>query len=90
MSEAEVKMVLPENAFEKLPEDEKNNEFIAMKSRSYFQDVWFQYKKNKLAMVSLVFIIIMILMAIFMPMFSRYSYEAQDLANPNALPSAAH
>ena len=46
MSEAEVKMVLPENAFEKLPEDEKNNEFIAMKSRSYFEDVWFQYKKN--------------------------------------------
>ncbi len=90
MSEAEVKMVLPENAFEKLPEDEKNNEFIAMKSRSYFQDVWFQYKKNKLAMVSLIFIIIMVLMAIFMPMFSRYSYDAQDLSNPNALPSMAH
>ena len=81
---------LPANAFEKLPEDEKNNEFIAMKSRSYFQDVWFQYKKNKMAMVSLIFIIIMILMAIFMPMFSRYSYDAQDLTNPNMMPSALH
>ena len=44
MSEAEVKMVLPENAFEKLPEDEKNNEFIAMKSRSYFQHTYLVQK----------------------------------------------
>ncbi len=81
---------LPANAFERLPDDEKNNEFIAVKSRSYFQDVWFQYKKNKLALVSLIFIIIMILMAIFMPMFSRYTYDAQDLSNPNAMPSMLH
>lgn len=82
--------ILPADAFDKLPEEEKNNEFIAMKSRSYFQDVWFQFKKNKLAVVSLIFIIIMVLMAIFMPMVSRYSYDAQDLMNTNSLPSAEH
>ena len=36
MSEAEVKMVLPENAFEKLPEDEKNNEFIIVIANNSF------------------------------------------------------
>ena len=80
----------PSDAFEKLPEEEKNNEFIAMKSRSYFQDVWFQFKKNKLALVSLIFIIVMILCAIFIPMFSRYSYDAQDLSNTNIGPSLDH
>ena len=79
----EKNLELPENAFEKLPEDEKNNEFIAMKSRSYFQDVWFQFKKNKLAVLSLIFIIAMVLAAIFIPMFSRYTYDAQDLSNTN-------
>lgn len=81
---------LPSDAFELLPEDEKNNEFIAMKSRSYFQDVWFQFKKNKLALVSLIFIIIMVLSAIFFPIFSRYTYAEQNLQNPNALPSLEH
>ena len=34
---------LPADAFEKLPEDQKNNEFIAMESKTYFQDVWFNF-----------------------------------------------
>lgn len=90
MSELELKNEFPENAFEKLPEDEKNNEFIAVKSRSYFEDAWYQFKKDKLAMVSLAFLIVMILFAIFAPMLSKYSYDAQDLANPNAMPSLEH
>lgn len=80
----------PADAFDILPEDEKNNEFIAMKSRSFFQDAWFQFKKNKLALVSLIFIIIVVLMAVFVPIFSKYSYDAQDLANTNSGPSLAH
>ena len=61
-----------------------------MKSRSFLSDAWFQYKKNKLAVVSLVFLIIMVLLAIFVPMFSKYTYEAQDLMNTNAAPSLEH
>lgn len=81
---------LPADAFEKLPEDQKNNEFIAMESKTYFQDVWFNFKKNKLALVSLAFLLVMILFAIFAPILSKYSYEMQDLTNRNALPSAQH
>ncbi len=81
---------LPADAFEKLPEDQKNNEFIAMESKTYFQDVWFNFKKNKLALISLIFLIVMILLAIFVPVFSKYSYDGQDLTMRNALPGAAH
>lgn len=81
---------MPENAFQLLPEGEKNNEFIAMKSKTYVQDVWFQFKKDKLALVSLVFLIVMILLAIFVPIFSKYSYDAQDLTLRNAMPSLTH
>lgn len=81
---------LPENAFEKLPDSEKNNEFIAMKSKTYFQDVWFQFKKDKLALISLVFLLVMVVLAIIVPMTSPYSYDAQDLTMRNALPSALH
>lgn len=86
----ELRKPLPADAFEKLPEDEKNNEFIAMKSKTYFQDVWFQFKKNKLALAGLIFLVIMVLFAIFGPMFSPYTYDAQDLMNRNLSPCAEH
>ena len=90
MSEAIQKTELPADAFEKLPEEEKNNEFIAVESKTYLQDVWFQFKKDKLALVSLVFLVIMILLAIFVPIFSKYSYDEQNLQLRNAMPSWEH
>ena len=90
MNVENVNKVYAADAFDKLPEDEKNNEFIAMKSKTYFQDVWFQFKKNKLAVFGLVFLIIMIIFAVFGPMFSKYTYDGQDLANRNLLPCAEH
>ena len=90
MSEVVEKTQLPANAFEKLPEEEKNNEFIAVESKTYFQDVWYQFKKDKLALVSLVFLAIMIVLAIFVPIFSKYSYDEQNLQLRNAMPSLEH
>ncbi len=81
---------IPEEEFELLSEDDKNAEFIALESSTYFANVWRNFKKNKLARASLIFLLIMIALAIFAPIFSQYSYEAQDLANTNAMPSAAH
>lgn len=75
---------------EVLPEDEKNNEFIAVESLSFFQDVWRKFKRNKLAIVGLFFITIIVLFAVFGPMISPYTYDGIDLGNANARPSAAH
>lgn len=76
--------------FEKLDESEKNDEAIAMESKTFLQDTWRRFCSNKLAILGLVVLVIMILLAIFVPMFSQYTYDGQDLANTNALPSAAH
>ena len=61
-----------------------------MESKTYFQDAWGRFKKNKLALVSLVFMAVVILFAIFAPMFSPYTYDGQDLTCRNALPSMTH
>ena len=63
---------------------------MAVESKTYFQDAWGRFKKNKLALVSLVFMAAVILFAVFAPMFSPYTYDGQDLTCRNALPNAAH
>ena len=81
---------LNEKMFEKLPDDEKNSEFIAMESKTFLRDVWDRYKKNKLAMIGLIFLIIMVVMAIFVPILSKYGFEEQNIALKNAMPSLDH
>lgn len=84
------KLILNEKMFEKLPDNEKNSEFIAMESKTFIKDVWDRYKKNKLAIIGLLFLIIMVLLAIFVPMLSKYGFEDQNIALKNALPSFEH
>ncbi|MCF0151156.1 MAG: ABC transporter permease [Firmicutes bacterium] len=76
--------------FELLEETEKDSEFIAVEAKTYFQDAWKNFKKNKLATAGLIFLVIMLLAAIFTPMLSPYTYDQQDLTMRNALPSAKH
>ena len=76
--------------FELLDESEKNSEFIAMESKTFFQDAWGRYKKNKLALAGLIFLVIMVALAIFVPILSPYGFESQDLTMKNALPTLAH
>ena len=52
-----------------LDDSEKDSEFVAVESKTYFQDAWGRFKKNKLALVSLVFMAVVILFAVFAPMF---------------------
>lgn len=81
---------IDDSQFELLDDSEKNREFIAMESKTYFQDAWNRFKSNKLALISLIFLAVMILCAIIIPMISPYSYADQDLTRINELPSAAH
>lgn len=47
------------------------------KSLTYWQDVWRRLKKNRLALVGLVSVIIVMIFAILGPMISPYSYNGQ-------------
>ena len=79
-----------EQLFRKLETEEKNDEFIAIESQTFLQAAWKNFKSNKRALVGAITLIIIVLLAIFGPMLSQYSYETQDLAIRNASPSAAH
>lgn len=79
-----------EQLFRKLSKEEKNDEFIAIESKTFFQSVKTEFKKNKRAIFGLVVLLIVFLMAILGPVFSPYSYDEQNMALRNASPSMAH
>lgn len=80
--------------FEKVSNSHAEAEAIKRPSLTYWRDVWRRLKENKLAMFGLGIIVVLILMAIFAPMFSKYfsnySYDAQALRERNLMPSSAH
>ena len=84
------KLKLNDEMFELLPESEKNSEFIAMESKTFLQDAWGRYRRNRLAMVGLAFLIVMVIMSIVVPMFSKYGFETQNIEIRNSLPSLEH
>ncbi|SHJ46920.1 ABC transporter permease [Tepidibacter formicigenes] len=81
---------IDKSLWEPLSQDEKDLEKIARPSMTYWQDVWRRLKGNKVAMGSLVFLIFLILLAIFGPMLAKYSYSDQNLMMANQSPNAQH
>lgn len=65
-------------------------ESISRPSLSFWQDAWRRLRKNRAAFLGLCIIAAYALLAIFVPMFSKYSYTAMDTASMHGLPSAAH
>lgn len=60
------------------------------KSLSYWSDAKRRLFKNKVAMISLLFIILIFILSLIIPAISSYSYEEQNLMNINATPSSEH
>ncbi len=63
---------------------------IVRPSITYWQDAWRRLKINPVAMVSLLFIILLLVVAIIGPYFSAYSYSDQDFDHRNEAPSRLH
>ncbi len=70
--------------------EDRYNETITRDTFTFRQDVWRKLKNNKLSIVGLVFIIIMLLGAIFVPAMSQYDAVSNDLKNTNMSPGALH
>ena len=81
---------IPDEEFEPLREDEKESVFEAVRSRTYFQNARARFMKNRLAMLSLIFLIAVVLLAVLVPILSPYAYDEMDYTRPNALPDASH
>lgn len=90
MTTSEYKKMQKEQLFRKLSKEEKNDEFIAIESKTFFQSVKAEFTKNKRAVFGLIVLVIVVLMAILGPVFSPFSYEDQNIALRNAAPTAQH
>ena len=81
---------LPADAFEPATSEEKENFIQERKSVSYWKDAWRRLTKNKIAILSLVLIFIYILLAVFVPIFSKYGYADVDSGKMNQFLSTEH
>ena len=81
---------IPAELFEPLPEEDKLTDVINRPSISYWQNAYMKMKADKLAVVGLIFIIFMILVAIFVPILSPYTYDGQDYNAIYQSPCAEH
>jgi len=66
-----------DNLFVKASDEERAGVQLMREPVSYWQDAWRRFKKNKIAMISAIFIIIITLSAIFLPIFSQFKYDQQ-------------
>lgn len=60
------------------------------KSSSLWQETWERLKKNRLAVASIIFLLILTVISILAPVLTPYSYEEQDLILGAIPPSAKH
>lgn len=81
---------LSKEMFKRVEIEKGAAEAITRPSTTFWQDAWRRLKKNKLAVTGLWIIGIMIILAIFGPYISGYTYSDQNLNATNLPPSAAH
>jgi dipeptide transport system permease protein len=81
---------IPEDWFRPIEKDLNKAEEVARPSLSFYKDAWLRLKQNRLAITGLFFLIVLILAAVFAPIFSPYSISEGALRNQNLAPSAAH
>lgn len=61
-----------------------------VRQRSLWMDALARFRRNKLAVGSLIFVIFVLLVSVFGPLVSPYDYRRQDLLDVAAPPSASH
>ncbi|MDO6655825.1 ABC transporter permease [Anaerobacillus sp. 1_MG-2023] len=86
----ETKQELSEDLFLPLQDSSNNAEMIAKPSISYWKDAWMRLSGNKLSMAGLIMLVLLVLMAIFGPLLTPYSYDHQVLTEGNLPPSSEH
>ena len=79
-----------DDMFQPLKRDEKNAEKIVRPSLTYWADAWRRLKQNKLAIISLIALVVIVIMALIGPIISPYEYDIQDFTAINQSPSAEH
>lgn len=81
---------LPASLFEPLGDEPRERDQIVRPSTTYWQDVWYRFRRDRLAMVGLVTLCLIALAAVFGPMLSQYTYDGADFFSGDMGPGAQH
>ena len=82
-------MYKPED-FLPLTIEEREGAELLRPSKTYWADAWLRLKNDRAAMIGLCVILIVIILAVFGPVFSRYEYDGMDFNVSNDPPSLTH
>lgn len=82
--------MLTKEQFARIGVDEQESETLMRPSISYWQDAVRRLKKNKVAMASLIVLIVIVLMCIFAPYIYPHPYDEQNIEFTNQGPTAEH
>ncbi|MBE6072473.1 MAG: ABC transporter permease [Clostridium butyricum] len=83
-------LIINKSEFTPLTNEEKKIEAVVRPSVGYWKDAWQRLIRDKMAIASLVVIVLIILSAIFVPILSKNTYDTTNLALVNTKPSADH
>ena len=81
---------IPDEEFEPLDDGGEDTGSSKTGGSTYLRDTWRRFKKNRLALFSAAFIIVVILLAVFVPVLSPYTYDEMDPSKINSAPSLSH
>jgi oligopeptide transport system permease protein len=94
MENLKIDLNIDKELFTPLSEEEKNFEQVIRPSVGFWADAWRRLKTNKLAIASLIAIVIIFILAFLGPILMEkimgYTYYATDLSATNLRPSAQH
>ncbi|MFP4177305.1 MAG: ABC transporter permease [Acholeplasmataceae bacterium] len=68
---------MDKNSFRPISSERKGEKEQLRKSLTYWQDVWRRLRKNRLAIVGLISVVLVVLFAFIGPLLSPYSYDKQ-------------
>ena len=68
---------IPQEMFQMVSGEKIFDQQIEGEAIGFFKDAWIRFKKNKAAVIGGIIILLIVLMAIFAPMFSKYHFRQQ-------------
>lgn len=74
---------IPTSDFIRSKNDLEKEPEMQRESKNFWQDAWAQLKRNKLAVVGMIGLIIIILLALIGPLLSSHDYAEQDVERRN-------
>ena len=83
-------VILNDHLLAKVEKNRDDLNKVVRPSLTYWHDAWIKLRKNRIAAICLVIILVYLGFAVFVPMFSKYNYASQNADARNLRPSAEH